>query len=105
MTQREVLPDRRARTSVEFSHYGHEFVGGAGHYPDGRIGEVFLSSGKIGSHQEIATKDAAIAASIALQFGAPIDVLRHAFLRKEDGTAAGPLGHMLDILAEGGPHA
>lgn len=101
MTPRETLPDRRQRTAINFEHEGHAFTGGAGHYPDGRVGEVFISAGKTGTHLQIATADAAIAASIALQYGAPIDVLRHAFLRTDEGEAAGPLGHLFDIL--GGP--
>jgi ribonucleoside-diphosphate reductase alpha chain len=45
------------------------------------------------------TSDAAVAASLALQHGCNIDTLRQALLREENGSAAGPLGMMLDILA------
>jgi len=99
---RETLPTRRQRTAVSFEHGGHAFIGGAGHYPDGRVGEVFLSSGKTGTHLQIATSDAAIAASLALQHGCHIETLRRAFLRNDDGSAAGPLGCLFDTLAGAG---
>ena len=101
MTDREPLPNRRKRIPVEFEHDGHVFTGGAGLYPSGEVGEVFLSAGKTGTHLAIATSDAAIAASLALQHGASVETLRHAFLRTDDGKPAGPLGHLFDILGEG----
>ena len=41
-------------------------------------GEVFMSAGKPGAALETACRDAAVAVSIALQHGAPLDTLRHA---------------------------
>lgn len=96
---REKLQNRRRRTPIEFEHWGLEFSGGAGHYPDRSVGEVFLSAGKTGTQLQISTSDAAVAASIALQYGAPIEVLQKAFLRTDDDKPAGPLGKMFDILA------
>ena len=97
---REKLPNRRPRTPIEFELGGHRFTGGAGHYPDGRIGEVFLSGNKPNSPRDIDVKDAAIAASLAIQFGCPPEVLRHAFLRDDDGKPAGVLGCLFDKLEE-----
>jgi hypothetical protein len=97
MTEREIIPSRRPRTAVSFEHSGHKFTGGFGHYLSGKIGEVFLSAGKPNSQRDIDIKDAAIAASLALQHGCPVEVLRKAFLRNEDGTPAGPLGHLFDM--------
>lgn len=98
MTDRTELPTRRRRTNIEFIHDGHTFVGGAGYFISGAIGEVFLSSGKPNSQMDIVAQDAAIAASYALQHGADPVVMRGAFLRGEDGSAAGPLGHLFDLL-------
>ena len=42
-------------------------------------------------------------ASIALQFGVPLDVLRHALMRDSQGRPSGPLAAALDRLAEMGP--
>lgn len=97
---REKLPNRRRRTPIEFVHEGLKYCGGFGHYDSGEVGEVFLSSGKPNSGRDIIVKDAAVAVSIGLQYGVPIDELRKAMLRNDDGTAAGPLGAMLDILAK-----
>jgi hypothetical protein len=97
---RQKLPNRRVRTPIEFTHDGHNFRGGAGHYPNGDIGEVFLSAGKTGTALSILISDAAVAASIAIQYGAPIDVLRKAFMRNEDGSAAGPMAKLFDIMED-----
>lgn len=102
MTDREKLENLRQGKTIEFEHSGHRFYGRIGEYPDGRPGEVWLSSGKTGTHLAITMQDSAIAASLALQHGCPISVLRAALLRCDDGAAAGPLGHLLDMHAEGG---
>lgn len=97
---REKLPNRRRRTPIEFEFNGHVYKGGAGHYAGGDIGEVFLSAGKTGTALAIQISDAAVAASLALQYGCPVEVLRKAFLREEDGIKpAGPMAKMFDILA------
>ena len=42
----------------------------------------------------------AVAASLALQHGCPLEVLRHALLRDAQGNAASPLGaRQLEVLA------
>jgi len=46
-------------------------------------------------------RDAAVAASLLLQHGCPVDTLRRALMRNADGSASGPLAHALDLLAEG----
>jgi hypothetical protein len=58
-----------------------------------------LNSEKHDSALETIARDAAITASLSLQFGCPAETLRHALTRNTNGTAAGPLGHLLDILA------
>ena len=59
------------------------------------IAEVFLNSAKDSTIAHLA-QETAIIASIALQFGADIQTIRHAI----SGTGAGPLSAALD-LAEG----
>jgi hypothetical protein len=99
MPERIQLPPRRFGIAVDFEHDGHNFTGGAGLHENGRIGDVFLHTSKTGQHLQIFMRDAAIAASFALQHGADFNKLRASMLRNEDGTAAGPLGHLFDILA------
>ena len=99
MTGRRVLPNRRKHEVFEFEHAGIGYVAGIGRFEDGTPAEIFIDAAKPGSHAETAARDAAIVCSIALQFGAPIDVIRHALTRLADGSAAGPLGKALDIEA------
>ena len=95
---RNRLPNRRYRTPVSFEMDGHVYSGGAGHYPDGRIGEVFLMAGKTGTHLAISISESCIAASLAMQFGCPIETLRDALLKDDQGRPAGALGRMFEIL-------
>lgn len=101
MSGREILPARRMSQTLGFQdRNGQAYAATLGHYPDGRPGEVFLSAGKAGSDLDINLRDAAIAASLALQYGCPPETLRRAFLREADGGPAGPLAQLFDLLAE-----
>lgn len=97
---RERLPNRRQSESFEFTHVGITYVASVGRFEDGRLAEVFLSATKAGSQADSAARDAAIVASIALQYGADPEALRHALGREETGAAVSPLGQALDLLAE-----
>jgi hypothetical protein len=97
---RQRLPNRRACESFEFRHAGHPFTLSAGHYPDNRIGEIFISSNRAGSQVEAVARDSAIAVSIALQFGADLETIRGALTKDHDGGPATALGAALDVLAE-----
>jgi hypothetical protein len=44
--------------------------------------------------------DAAIAASPLLQHGCELETLRRALTRNGDGSASGPLAHVLDLLQQ-----
>lgn len=98
MIERECLPDRRQSEVIAFRHKGIKYYVTAGYYPDGRLGEIFLSSRFLDSSADDAAKDQAIAGSLALQFGCPPETLRKALLANEDGAAAGPLRKALDVL-------
>jgi hypothetical protein len=105
MTARHRLPDRRAAESFDLEVAGLRYTATVGFYPDGRIGELFIVNHKAGSEAGIWASDSAIAASIALQFGMPLEVLQHAVRRDAQGRALSPLGVALDMLAVdgGGP--
>ena len=53
-----------------------------------------------GSAASVAAGDAAVAASIAMQFGCDLDTLRRATIRNPDGSPAGVLGAALDLIAQ-----
>jgi len=96
------LPNRRPGEAVVFDHGGMLYTGHISFAVDsGRVTEAFLDGGKAGTAVQAMARDAAVLASLALQHGAPIEVLRHAMTRNDDGSAAGPMGALLDLVAEG----
>jgi hypothetical protein len=97
---RHSLPQRRPHWSIAFEHDGHRYTGGWGKFEDGRLAEIFLNTAKNGTTLDVAARDAAISASLLLQFGCPVETLRRALTRNSDGTASGPLGAFLDLLAQ-----
>jgi hypothetical protein len=98
MTARRYLPNRRSAESFEFEVAGLHYTCTIGRYPDGTIGEIFLNNHRSNSAADVNARDAAIATSIALQFGADIEIIRKALCRDSDGKASGPLGSALDLL-------
>jgi ribonucleoside-diphosphate reductase alpha chain len=102
MTARERLPNRRSAESFDFEVAGLHYTATVGRFPDGRIGELFLSNHKANSQANGFARDSAVAASLALQFGCSLETLRGAVLRNADGTAATPLGAALDVIAHAG---
>jgi len=100
MAERERLPGRRQHEVLEFEHMGLRCRGGVGRYLDERVAEIFLSIAKDGSAADVNARDSAIAASLALQHGCDLQMLRRALTRNPDNSAAGPLGRLIDILSE-----
>lgn len=100
MSLRERLSDRRASTSFDFVLGTLRYTCSFSRFADGRVAEVFLQNHKPGSQSDSNARDSAIAASLALQFGCPLERLRRALLRDAHGHAATPLGAALDKIAE-----
>jgi hypothetical protein len=98
MTARNSLPNRRASQNIAFERDNLKYQMTIGLYPDGRVGEIFLNAEHSNSLLDVMTHDAAILASIALQFGCPLDTLRHAIKRNSSGEAASPIGAALDRI-------
>jgi hypothetical protein len=96
---RRRLPNRRPAETFDIEAGALRYTTTVGYYPDGRIGEIFITNHKAGSQAGILASDAAVAASLALQYGAPIETLRHALMRDSRGKPSGPLGVVLDELA------
>jgi hypothetical protein len=93
---RKRLPNRRSAISTSFERDGTNFAMTAGYYSDGRLGELFLNSDRANSLLDFLMSDAAILASLALQYGAPLDEIRHALKRDSRGEPASPIGAALD---------
>jgi hypothetical protein len=96
--QRERLPNRRASQNIAFERDNLKYQMTVGLYPDGRTGEIFLNAEHANSLLDVMAHDAAILASIALQFRCPLDTIRHALKRDGRGIAASPIGAALDRI-------
>jgi hypothetical protein len=96
---REKLPQRRYCETFDVAFPLHSFNYYAvtiGCFADGRIGEVFIASyQKAGSMADLAARDAALLISIALQHGAPLEVMHAAATRAADGQVEGLVGVVL----------
>jgi hypothetical protein len=98
---RERLPNRRASQQLAFVCNDLKYVATVSFFPDGRLSEIFLGNAKAGSHSDSAAKDSAVVCSIALQYGVPLDAIRHALLRDARGVASSPLGAAIDLICGG----
>ncbi len=99
---REVLPTRRFHGSFRFQIERITYAAGVGRTADGRVAEIWLDAGKVGTSLAALANDAAIMASLLLQYGCPVEVIRRALTRNPDGTAGGPVGRVLDEIAQEG---
>ncbi len=95
-TQRDRLPNRRSADTFDIHFGAFTYTVSPCLYPDGRIGELFIEVDKSGTELATVMHDASIAISLALQHGCPVETLSRAFLRNENGEAAGLLGLALD---------
>ena len=78
--------------------HDQEVIVTTGYHADGRVGEVFITSSKVGSNTEAIARDAAVVLSIAIQFGVPLTTLRGAVTREQDGSPSTVIGAVLDQL-------
>jgi hypothetical protein len=99
-TTRDILPNRRIGENIEIRHGGQNtpFIITLGRYPDGRIGEVFISGSKSGTAFEAVARDGAILLSLCLQHGVPLERIKHAITREADGLASTIVGAVVDRL-------
>src|SRR5262249_53423136 len=73
-TTRTRLPDRRPAETFDVKHNGERYHVSIGRFPDGAIAELFIVGSKSGSDLAAVIHDAAVALSIAAQYGVPLDV-------------------------------
>jgi hypothetical protein len=102
MVHRTRLPDRREAETFNIEVDGQRYTVTAGRFANSNeIAELFInSSGKLGTAADINAADGALAISLALQYGVPIERLRLAMKRNDDGSAQGPLGAALDAVSK-----
>jgi ribonucleoside-diphosphate reductase alpha chain len=79
MREREKLPDRRKGYTQKAVVGGHKVYLRTGEYDDGRIGEIFIDMHKEGAALRSFINNFAIAVSLGLQFGVPLEEYVDAF--------------------------
>ncbi len=77
--EREKLPDRRKGYTQKAVVGGHKVYLRTGEYEDGRIGEIFIDMHKEGATFRSLMNNFAIAISLGLQFGVPLEEFVEAF--------------------------
>ena len=77
--EREKLPARRKGYTQKATVGGHKVYLRTGEYPDGRLGEIFVDMHKEGAAFRSLMNSFAIAISIGLQYGVPLDEYVDAF--------------------------
>jgi hypothetical protein len=93
---RNKLPNRRSSEIINVTYEGNQMIVG---FSTGEILEVFINTKKQSTAVESILRDAACIISIALQYGAPFEVLRAAVTRNADGIApASPIGAAMDAI-------
>ncbi len=98
---RRKLPDRRKGYIQKAAVGGHKVYLHTGEYDDGELGEIFIDMHKEGAAFRSLMNNFAIAISIGLQYGVPLDEFVDAFVftRFEPagpvtGNDSRPLGHL-----------
>ncbi|MFO1184285.1 MAG: vitamin B12-dependent ribonucleotide reductase [Bauldia sp.] len=77
--ERERLPDRRTGYTQKAIVGGHKVYLRTGEYKDGRLGEIFIDMHKEGAAFRSLMNNFAIAISLGLQYGVPLDEYVEAF--------------------------
>jgi ribonucleoside-diphosphate reductase alpha chain len=77
--ERERLPDRRKGYTQKASVGGHKVYLRTGEYNDGRLGEIFIDMHKEGAAFRSLMNSFAIAISVGLQYGVPLEEFVDAF--------------------------
>jgi ribonucleoside-diphosphate reductase alpha chain len=79
MRERERMPDRRKGYTQKAVVGGHKVYLRTGEYDDGRIGEIFVDMHKEGAALRSLLNNFAIAVSLGLQYGVPLEEYVDAF--------------------------
>jgi ribonucleoside-diphosphate reductase alpha chain len=77
--EREKMPDRRKGYTQKAIVGGHKVYLRTGEYDDGRLGEIFIDMHKEGAAFRAMMNNFAIAISLGLQYGVPLDEYVEAF--------------------------
>jgi len=91
ITKRFSMPDRRKGYIQKATIGDHKVYLHTGEYEDGKIGEIFIDTSKEGELVKALMNNFAIAVSLGMQYGVPLDEFVSAFI----GTKFEPSGKVL----------
>lgn len=95
---RERLPLRRYNENEEIDFNGLTVAVSFGFTDDARIGEVFLSTRKVGTAFDTAVRDLAVMMSLGLQYGITPSVMARTLTANEAGEAEGLAGRIVEMM-------
>jgi hypothetical protein len=95
---RETLPNARLCVTRDIWWLSRQIQVSMGFFADGRPAEVFVNGLKVGTDVQAVARDASIILSLALQHGAPLDIIKGALTRGEHDEAASLIGVVVDLL-------
>ncbi len=91
--RRESLPNRRDGYTQKVVIGGHKLYLRTGEYPDGRLGEIFLDMHREGAAFRSLMNCFAIAVSLGLQYGVPLEEYLDAFVFTKFEPSGPVVGH------------
>lgn len=102
MTSRRTLPNRRGGDIFDMFMHGAKFAVSVGCFDQNKPAEVFITGAKAGSEVQAVARDAAILLSLSLQYGCPLEVIKHAITRNADDSPQTLIGAVIDLMEEKG---
>lgn len=100
---RRQMPGRRRSESISFVHRleggNQPLTATVSFFEDGQPAEIFLDPPKVANSLAALARDVGLLISIALQYGAPVSVMRDAVGRSENGDPHSIAGAALDAIA------
>ncbi|MCB1043338.1 MAG: vitamin B12-dependent ribonucleotide reductase [Acidobacteria bacterium] len=91
--RRALLPNRRTGYTQKVVIGGHKLYLRTGEYPDGRLGEIFLDMHREGAAFRSLMNCFAIAVSLGLQYGVPLEEYMDAFVFTKFEPSGSVVGH------------
>ena len=98
LREREKLPSRRKGYTQKAVVGGHKVYLRTGEYDDGRLGEIFVDMHKEGAALRSLLNNFAIAISLGLQYGVPLEEYVDAFTFTRFEAAGPGAGQQLDQI-------
>lgn len=97
---RETLSPRRNSDNEDITFHGVTVSCSFGYTDDWRVGEVFLSTRKIGTGVDTSVRDTAVLLSLLLQYGCTPSVIKRSLTADEQGLPEGLAGKIAAMIEE-----